>query len=95
MTFVITCLAAIIVSVIRLLPHPIGRRLRLGVLALIYSGAALMWCVDAILSVVRGGPFIATDTESLRSDCLLGGCVILLGLIAWGGYLLFTRRKEH
>ena len=95
MTLVITAIAAVIVSVLRLARPVIGRRLHLGVLALIYCGAAIMWLVDAIISVIGGGPFVSTDPADLKSDSLLGACVVVLGLIAWAVYAVVTRRRTN
>jgi len=95
MTLVITAVAAIITGVLRLARPVIGRKIALGVLALIYSGAALMWLVDAIIAVIEGGPFISFDPTDLRSDSLLGGCVVVLGLIAWAVYLLVNRTRRQ
>ena len=95
MTLVITAIAAIITGVLRLARPTIGRKIALGVLALIYGGAALMWLVDAIIAVMDGHPFISIAPADLRSDSLLGACVVVLGLIAWGVYLLVNRTRRQ
>ena len=94
MTLIITAFAAILTGILRLSGVEFARRLSLGVLALIYVGAGLMWFVDAISSALRGEGFIATDRGSVISETLLGVCVVVLGLVAWAGYLLITRLRR-
>lgn len=52
---------------------------RLGTLALMYWGAALMWSVDGIFSVLEGGGFFDLSAD----DALLGAVVVLCGIAAW------------
>ena len=84
MTLIITALAALVVAVIYLRNPVAARANQLGVLVLIYVGAALMWCVDGFACLAEGEPFVElTDAAAMTDDALLGGCVVLLGLVAW------------
>ena len=56
MTLVITFLAAAIVTVLWYAKAP-NSDMRLGTLALMYWGAALMWCVDGINGLIEGEGF--------------------------------------
>lgn len=58
-----------------------------GTLALMYWGAALMWTVDDIFSVLEGGGFF----DLSAGDALLGLVVVLCGLAAWLVLLLWNR----
>ncbi|MDR0782802.1 MAG: hypothetical protein LBE83_03480 [Propionibacteriaceae bacterium] len=94
MTLVITAIAAGIVGSVRLGFPTRARDWSLGVLALIYLGAALMWLVDGLRSLGAGGPFLDTSPEAMRSESLLGACVVGLGLIAWLVFCLVRRRRH-
>lgn len=84
MTLIITAVAGLVAAVIYLRNPEVARANRLGALVLIYVGAALMWCVDGFACLAEGEPFIElTDAAAMVDDALLGGCVVLLGLVAW------------
>ncbi|MCR4963797.1 MAG: hypothetical protein K6B40_08000 [Firmicutes bacterium] len=53
--------------------------LRLGFLALMYWGAALMWTVDGFFCVAEGEPFL----DLSANDALLGLVIVVCGLIVW------------
>ena len=73
MTLLITAAAAIIAALARK-----------WTLALVYCGAALMWCVDGFASVIEGGPFIElADAAQMADDALLGIVVVAVGLAVW------------
>jgi hypothetical protein len=94
MTLVLTALAAVAVAVLRFAKPAVGVKWHLGVLALMYFGASLMWCVDGIASLVEGGSFVElADQAVVLDDSLLGLSVIALGLVVWSLALLFLRRK--
>lgn len=70
--------------------------LHLGVLALIYWGASLMWFVDGITSVCEGGSFVElSDTSVMADDALLGVVVVVVGLVAWGAYCAIKNRSSQ
>jgi hypothetical protein len=80
-TLLIAAAAAVLVTVLRFSRPGASPPSRLGSLALIYWGATLMWCVDAL---VEGGDFFAFgDRGAMTDDSLLGLAVVVLGLGAW------------
>ncbi len=94
MTLVITAAAAVIATMLRFLMPAAAAKYRLGTLALIYGGAALMWVVDGFACLAEGEPFIElTDPAAMADDALLGASVIVLGLIAWG--IVLAVKKAH
>lgn len=76
MCLLITAAAAAISTALRRLGSG-GKRL--GTLALMYWGAALMWSVDGVFSVLEGGDFLDLSAD----DALLGAVVVLCGIAAW------------
>ena len=94
MTLVITLLAAAIATVLWYAKAP-DSNLRLGTLALMYWGAALMWCVDGINGLIEGEGFIEiADTAAMLDDAVLGIVVVVIGLVAWSVYLLIKDPKS-
>ena len=94
MTLVITLLAAAVATIAWYAKAP-DSKLRLGVLALIYWGASLMWTVDGINGLVEGEGFIEiTDTAAMLDDALLGILVVVIGLAAWAVYLIVKDPKR-
>ena len=94
MTLLITALAAIIAAVIWFAKPDFAKAFHIGALALMYAGAALMWCVDGFACLAEGEAFVElTDTAAMTDDALLGLCVVVLGLVIWGIVLLIKRRK--
>jgi hypothetical protein len=91
-TLLITAAAAVLVTVLRFSRPGVSSRSRLGALALIYWGATLMWCVDAL---VEGGGFFAFgDGRAMMDDSLLGLSVVVLGLFVWLIVQLARRRRS-
>ena len=94
MTLVITFLAAAIVTAIWYAKAP-NSDMRLGTLALMYWGAALMWCVDGINGLIEGEGFIEiADTAAMLDDAVLGLVVVAVGLAAWAVYLVAKDPKH-
>ncbi len=94
MTLVITILAAAIATAVWYAKAP-STDMRLGTLALIYWGAALMWCVDGINGLIEGEGFIEiTDTAAMLDDAVLGVVVVAAGLVAWAIYLVAKDPKR-
>lgn len=84
MTLVITLTAAVVATIIRFARPDAAARNRLGLLALFYWGASVMWCVDGFASLAEGETFIEiSDRTAMADDALLGMCVVLLGLAVW------------
>ena len=95
MTLVITALAAIAATVFLYAKPAVARRLNMGVLALMYWGASLMWCVDGFACLAEGEPFIElSDATAMADDALLGLCVVVLGLVVWGIVCAVKSRKK-
>lgn len=94
MTLIITALAAIIVTIVRFAKPDLARRASLGVLALTYWGASLMWTVDGFAALAEGEPFVElADAAAMADDALLGICVVGLGLIVWAVVALANRSR--
>ena len=94
MTLLITVLAAVIATIIRVL-LPNSRKTGLGTLVLAYWAASAMWVVDGIASLLTGGSFIELqDAAVMADDALLGICVVALGAGVWAlSYVI--RRAAH
>lgn len=94
MTLVITFLAAAITTAIWYASAP-NSNMRFGTLALMYWGAALMWCVDGINGLIEGEGFIEiVDTAAMIDDAILGLVVVAVGLAAWAIYLVAKDPKR-
>ena len=94
MTLVITLCAAAIATIAWYATAPNGK-LRLGVLALMYWGASLMWTVDGINGLIEGEGFIEiADTAAMLDDAILGLLVVIIGLAVWAVYLVAKDPKH-
>lgn len=94
MTLVITFLAAALATAFWYAKAP-NSDMRLGTLALMYWGAALMWCVDGIHGLIEGEGFIEiTDAAAMLDDAVLGLVVVAVGLVAWVVYLVAKDPKR-
>lgn len=62
--------------------------LNLGLLALMFWGASLMWLVDVAFVVAEGEAFFETTTSAM----VLGVVVVVAGLAVWGVPLVLRRR---
>ena len=79
MTLVITLLAAAIATIAWYAAGP-KSTMKIGVLALMYWGAGLMWIVDGIACLAEGEAFIEiADTTAMLNDAILGGVVLSRG----------------
>lgn len=93
MTLIITLLAAAIATIAWYVAGP-NSRMKIGVLALMYWGASLMWTVDGIACLLEGEAFIEiADHAAMIDDALLGLIIVTTGLIAWALYLLLKDPK--
>ena len=94
MTLLITALAGLIAAAIWFAKPDFAKTYHVGALALMYVGAALMWCVDGFACLAEGEPFIElTDGAVMADDALLGLCVVALGLVIWAVVVIIKRRK--
>lgn len=56
----------------------------LGLPCLMFSGASLMWLVDAVAEYLQEGVAIFQPSgEQLANDAFLGVCVVAFGLVIW------------
>lgn len=82
MTLLITTFAAIIATMKWYTSK--DDSLKVGTLALIYWGAALMWSVDAVFEYMElRAEFFTPATEDMINDAFLGVAAVALGLIIW------------
>ncbi|MBR3267245.1 MAG: hypothetical protein IKI58_00720 [Oscillospiraceae bacterium] len=83
MTLLLTCLAAVTVTVIWYV-SPRARKLKIGSLALMYWGASLMWLVDAVTEYIElRADYFRPEAADLLNDTLLGFAVAVLGAVIW------------
>lgn len=82
MTLLITVFAAIIATIKWY--NSKDDAMKIGTLALIYWGAALMWSVDAVFEYIElGAEFFTPAAEDMLNDAFLGVAAVALGLIIW------------
>lgn len=89
MCLIITTFAAIISAILWYFNDNL-RKHKIGMLALMYWGAALMWLVDSFFSIAEGGTFFELSME----DLALGLVIIICGLSAWFITVL-VRDQKH
>ncbi|MDR0913985.1 MAG: hypothetical protein LBM65_02295 [Oscillospiraceae bacterium] len=95
MTLILTALAATVTIVFRFAKQKTAEKLRLGLLALMYSGAALMWTVDGFAAMFAGEPFVELQNPSVvADDAFLGICVLFLGAAIWAVGLIFKKATK-
>lgn len=83
MTLLITIFAAIIATVLWYFKFS-DSSMKVGTLALMYWGAALMWFVDAIFEYAElQAEYFLPVAADMINDAFLGLCVVALGLIIW------------
>lgn len=82
MTLLITVFAAIIATIKWY--NSKDDTMKIGTLALIYWGAALMWSVDAAFEYIElGAEFFTPAAADMLNDAFLGVAAVALGLIIW------------
>src|SRR5574344_800072 len=89
MCLIITALAAVIST---LAWYFIRNRkaMRLGMLAVMYWGASLMWTVDGVFNIIHGEPFL----DLSGNDAVLGLTVVFCGFTAWLVIILLKNPKN-
>lgn len=81
MTLLITVFAAVAATVIWYITTS---NMKLGFLALMYWGAALMWLVDAVAEYIEiGAEYFNPAPADMLNDAYLGFSVVALGLVIW------------
>lgn len=89
MCLILTCIAAIIVTVLGFLSPKLVSHFQLDRLALMYWSAALMWIIDGIFRIREGEAFF----ELSVNDTLLGMLIVFCGALFWGLMTLAQSRK--
>lgn len=81
MTLLITIFAAVTATIGW---YNTTSNMKLGFLALMYWGAALMWLVDAISEYIEiGAEYFNPAPADMLNDAYLGLSVVALGLVIW------------
>ena len=83
MTLLIAVSASVITTIIWYMNE---RRLelKLGILALMYWGASLMWLVDAITEYIEAGAeYFTPSLTQMINDTFLGLSAVVFGLVIW------------
>ena len=82
MTLLITVFAAVVSTAVWY-TRP-DSKMKTGMLALMYWGAALMWLVDAVVEYFEAGAeFFAPAAADMVNDAFLGASAVALGLVIW------------
>lgn len=90
MCLILTCIAAVITTVLYFRYPKISARFSLEHLALMYWGAALMWSVDGVFRLMEGERFL----ELTVNDTLLGILVVICGL-GFAGVQTMIHKKRY
>jgi hypothetical protein len=79
MWLIMTSLAAVITTAVWYIKAP-EDKYKLGLLSLLFWGAALMWFVDHLMAyLIEGGEFLEINLDAT----LLGLSVIMFALLVW------------
>ena len=93
MTLLITVFAAIISTVVWYKTAP-KSEMKVGILAILFWGASIMWLVDAIFEYAElGAEYFTPAPADMLNDAFLGLSVVALGLIVWLVILLVKDPK--
>jgi len=85
---IITILAALVFSVLFFIAKRSGKGAKaFGITALVFTGAALMWLVDCVVSVLEGEAFFDISFE----DTVLGLMILGFGLVIF--FVNFLKEK--
>ena len=84
MALVVTMFAAIVSTIVWYVGAPTTRKFYVGILALMYWGASIMWLADAIMEYSEVGvKYFTPPAKDMLNDMYLGVSIIALGLIIW------------
>lgn len=89
MCLILTCIAAVLATLIHFLYPQFSARTRLDHLTFMYWGAVLMWSVDGIFRLMDGEAFF----ELTLNDTLLGILIVFCGVLAWSLHSLILNRR--
>ena len=91
MTLLITVFAAAAATIVW---YNTDKERKLGMLALMYWGASLMWFVDAVAEYIElGAEYFTPAPMDMLNDAFLGLSVVALGLVIWIVALLIKDPK--
>ena len=90
MCLLITAFAAVITTILWYFHPEFASKAKLGMLALMYWGASLMWSVDGFFCVFEGEGFLDLSVN----DALLGVVIVLCGLCIWLVRLLLSNPQR-
>jgi hypothetical protein len=93
MVLIMTIFAAIIAAAIHF--GSSNKKNSVGLLALIYLGAALMWTCDWIFELAQGVPLKEIVFADFESEFVLGLLVVMLGVIIWGAVQVGKRIRAN
>lgn len=83
MTLLLTCLAAVVSTIVWYTSEK-ARSMQIVTLCYLYWGASLMWLVDAIFEYAElRAEYFTPAIEDMINDTFLGFSVIILGLVIW------------
>jgi hypothetical protein len=93
MTLLTTVFAAIVCTIVWYKNAP-QSVMKIGVLALMYWGASLMWLIDAIFEFAElHAEFFTPEPGDMLNDFYLGLSVVAFGLVIWLIILLIKDPK--
>lgn len=93
MWLIISLLAAFVSSLIYFRLESLRQKLKLGSLALMLLGLAIMISVDRAIAFSEGEPFISFTTSGLiENSVVLGFAMVLSVLASWALCVFISRR---
>lgn len=66
------------------------RSLKIGVAALCYAGASIMWLCDSFFAAAKGEPFFDISAD----DTMLGLLILVCGLVIWGVTVIIKKPQK-
>ena len=88
MTLLLTCIAAIIATVVWYSSEK-ARELKISALLYMFWGASIMWLVDALFEYAElRAEYFTPAIEDMVNDSFLGVSVIALALVIWVAALM-------
>ena len=95
MTLIITVFAAIISTIVWYVLAAKDKNYCVGILALVYWGASLMWLMDAVAGYLEEkDAFFRPSVYEMINDSYLALYVVALGLVIWLIVLMIKDPKK-
>ncbi len=95
MWLAISLVAALAASAAYLGLSPMRKKYRLGFLALMLWGMAIMVFVDRLMAYLEGGPIIEATTDGLIADSALLGVAMLVPILLIWAFASFTETGKR